>query len=83
MFHFTGTSDNFPVGLEGGAGSQFPRPVGRGSDSESSGVKKAVTPYQQTQKVQLKVHAHPITPHAPHPFQAKRLPPHLHTPLSY
>lgn len=37
--------------------------LGRGSDSESTGVEKEVTPYQQMPNVWLKVHSHSINSH--------------------
>lgn len=37
MFHFTGTSDKFSMGLKGIAGSQFPEPVGRGKLRKQKG----------------------------------------------
>ena len=72
MFHFTGASNGFPVGLESVGGSQSPGLVGRGSDSESTGVEKEVTLYQwRTPKVWLKVCAHPLTPR-PLPILSKQ-----------
>lgn len=64
------------MGLEGVAGSQFPGPVGRWSDSENTAVEKKVNPYQKTPKYSLKfMHTQSLLTPPSFPSQASSSPP--------
>lgn len=85
-FHFTFVSHGFPIGnAEGVAELSSLGLLGRGSDSESTGVGKKVTPYQPMPKVWLKVRAHSINSQPLHPSQGSPVHPlpHLLTSLYY